>query len=332
MTKILLYSWAGMGNIGDDWLLSRSLIEFGAENCDVLAEPHAQLSFLSDSMRVVRWPPFGDGPKVISKFRDMLADYDVVILCGGGWLAGDQGLRTPSRWAYRLAILPRHVEVWGMGLGVGPFPGGVSSALGRKILGRFTQLSVRTRVDADWVKRISGRSPQIFGDLCISTPSPGRGSQLPGSGSTLVLPRPSAHWWKHEPREFENYALRLADELAPTRWLLFDSGDVRAGVHQIAPSSVDGALRVIGESSRVVTGRLHAAIAAVVAGVPLCAFGYHHKFDLLSDLGVPVRQIDDHTSPVSFVTVDDSVLDEAVAIQRGHLQELHRCLGETTTE
>lgn len=294
MTRIAVCAWAGMGNVGDDWLLETCLRQLPSGlDIELLLEPGA----VSDwPLEVTRWPRVRrvrDVRRLLAFARELNERLDAIVFAGGGWLAGDQGVRSPARWLLRLIGVK--VPVLGLGLGCGPFEGLATRALGRAVLRKFDRLSVRTEQDRAWVESLSGRSPEVIGDLSFLALDAPRASTPRREGVVVCMPRPREHWWQGGIEEYRAATTHLARTLArgeQVTHVSFQQGDGHSdsafwrdeGIIDL-PTAAHAA-DIMSESRIVIAGRLHAAICAAGTGAAVIAMGYHHKFDVLRDLGI----------------------------------------------
>jgi polysaccharide pyruvyl transferase WcaK-like protein len=302
--RLALSAWAGMGNIGDDWLLSTAMDLGGADVSAVVLEPDAEVPhWIDPTIPVHRWPRLGAGFRAVdevAEFRRGLRRHsDGLLYCGGGWLAGDQGNRTPARWALRTRLVP--VPAAGFGLGVGPFAGRIQQVLARAAVRSMSGISVRSQSDADWVEVLTGRRPSVIGDPTFSL-AVDEGIAETGSGVAVVMPAPFPHWLSEgEADRYAEGVMGLAEEVARGQSVAYFAFDRHSDVpfwsryvSVTAPPSVADFMAAIASRRAVIAGRFHAAVAAILAGKPVIALAYHHKFDALRLYGteaVPVSTI-----------------------------------------
>ncbi|MGN6687275.1 MAG: polysaccharide pyruvyl transferase family protein [Actinomycetales bacterium] len=296
MTTIAIYAWSGQGNIGDQWLLESALAALPVQQVVHVTERTSEaLKKGTDSGRAIQWP----APRVLdsARFHRAMREVDALLLAGGGWLAGDQGYRSPSRWAYRLSQVP--VPIHALGLGLGPFPSAAAVSLGSISTRRLKTLSVRTAADASWARQLGRSDARVTNDLTFLKDVTREDAARPRRGVVISMPAPRSHWWQATPREYREAVHSLAAHLAcgePVSFVHFQHGHLGdsefwEGVDRSGPTTIEDALTEIRGARVVLAGRLHAALAAARVGTPSVVFGYHHKFDLLGTLGLRPRHI-----------------------------------------
>lgn len=337
--RVALAAWAGMGNIGDDWLLETALASVGSQVSAVLLEPQADVpACVPPGATVLRWPRL-NGAQALRSVRDfrrhVAESCDAVLFCGGGWLAGDQGARTPARWAARTRLLP--VPCAGYGLGLGPFNGRGQAILARQSLDAMVAFSVRADADAAWAESLGRPRPVVVGDPTFVHDQREHGDGAV-RGIAVAMPAPSQHWLAASREdEYADAVIRTAQALAgdePCTFYSFDSSrDVafwssRVTIH--SPDSVDGFMADARRHRAVIAGRFHAAVAAVLAGRPVVAFGYHHKFEALHRFGVraapiaslldpraaPPEPIEGTTGPHVRAGIEDQLAEALASLER----------------
>lgn len=303
---VLVSAWAGMGNLGDDWLLQCALGELAGTAVVLLVEPAASLPPPLSVHARLAWPR--PGRRGLGRFRREAARAERVLFAGGGWLAGDQGHRAPARWVYRLQALPRGPQRVAAGIGVGPFPGGTALA-GRAALARLGTVTGRTAADLEQARRL-GRAIGYGGDLTLLADLPvAAGATSERSGVVIAMPAARAHWWPGTETEYRTAVRRVADAHRrageTVRFVHFQHGPAGdsafwEGQDRRGPLTVADAMAELAVARVVVAGRLHAAIMAARLGADVVAFGYHHKFAALGALGLaaaPLRALHDGTAP-----------------------------------
>jgi polysaccharide pyruvyl transferase WcaK-like protein len=299
--RIGIYAWAGMGNLGDDFLLETAieLISKVADEVVLLLEPEAKWNS-NTNIRIMKWPRTRASFSLRKKFLNDLNQLDYLVFAGGGWLAGDRGVREPLNWYLRTRGLK--VPTIGMSLGVGPFNSKSSSLLGGKIISRIGNtglLSVRTNDDLYWVSKLGYQSSQLSTDLAFSALLPASNGNSMRQGCVVSLPEVQKSWTNgvSPSKAADKLISLLGDEVMDTAlFVSFQRGNNEdypfwaksfPNVEKVA--SFTDAIKLMQSAEKVVAGRLHAGIAAVQAGVPQIALiGYHHKFNVLSDLGLRV--------------------------------------------
>ncbi|MFW0774884.1 polysaccharide pyruvyl transferase family protein [Paenarthrobacter nitroguajacolicus] len=132
------------------------------------------------------------------------------------------------------------------------------------------------------------------------------GGQYSGRDSDYVVfsfPGYSPHWALTRPwltEEWYASTIRdLAAQISQTQRIVFvefdqvigrvSDSDYWAGLPctLARPATIEDAAALFRNASHVYAGRLHAAILGSVLGVPTLAFAYHHKFEVVSELGIP---------------------------------------------
>lgn len=293
--RILAVAWAGMGNVGDDWLVQSLTRALPEHSIGLLLEPGATAPWSGD-IPIVRWPDLRS-PQLeeLREFRRQTAAWQAIWLAGGGWLAADQGTYSMMRWALRLRLLRR--SVLAVGLGLGPFPSLQSRNLAR-IAGKTISRGATVRCEADlrWARRAGLSGFSVASDLALlNEPTRTRAER---SGVVVSMPRPRSHWLDAGAQDkYGARVVQAAQTLAAgdsITFLSFESGQggsdesfwARYFPDIVVPVSPTHAQQVIASARAAITGRLHAALMAVIEGVPQMAIAYHHKFGVLSDIGL----------------------------------------------
>lgn len=281
MSAYLAYTWSGFGNLGDDWI---------AEVGTTLNEPH-----WAREMRCFH--PGCSGRRCLTGAHR--ARTQALVLWGGGWLAADRaGADTLKRWGRHLSC--RTGIVAGFGLGLGPFV--YDRLLAREVLARFDYLSVRCARDVEIAAEF-GVEATLASDVVLlhTTAWAIRGEVR--DYRVVSYPRYSADWLRERPwlteRFYRRYVTGVVRELREQSQVVFvefggagrkaDSyywSDLDVVFEK--PSTPRDAWSIISGAHQVASGRLHASLMAVVAERPLSAFAYHHKFQVLQELGLPV--------------------------------------------
>lgn len=280
-----VYTWAGHGNLGDDWIFD-------------VAGQHVEARLVRERRSVRRGG------------RHVLDDVDPalpLLLWGGGWLAADRpGADTLRRWSRHLAAERRPVR--GFGLGVGPFgaarPDDERALAG--ILGAVDALVVRTAADLDTLP--PGAEASLGCDVALLDRrfAPDRVDRLgtgarSGRGLVLALPAWRDHWLLGRPwlteSAYRDLVERAVRDAGPSlTQVIFDSGSDHAderywsylGGDVLRPADIMEAAAAFTAGERVLAGRLHAGVLAAVLGMPALVVGYHHKFGVLEELGMHV--------------------------------------------
>ena len=288
MTESLYFTWAGNGNIGDDWIAS-------------VARQYLANSTLVREKRCFR--SGGLGYRCLSHSHTKAGRQSPLILWGGGWLAADRvESDTIARWKRHVRI--HEGPIYTFGLGLGPFQDGGASAV--SIFDRLEDpVYVRTLSDMHTTvakTNISLSCDCVFLDNELFNPQTGRPPARKTSG--VSFPRFSANWQKSRPWLTEEWYLNsigeLVDELKMMGEVVFiefdhHSGTVsdanywrHLGIPSKRPRNVLQAKRLVSNLSQFYTGRLHAGLMGALQSVPTVALAYHHKFEALREIAVPV--------------------------------------------
>ena len=299
--RIGIYAWAGLGNIGDDWLLQTSikLLSPVVESITIITEPKAKLGEISSGHRVLSWPRLSAERDDRKNFWREVNDLDLVLFAGGGWLAGDQGPREPINWALRVRNIKTATAA--MCIGVGPYRSILLRKVGGYVLKKITStnlLTVRTAADQFWVTNISSKTAELMTDLSLFDESIGSGVEA-RSLKLISLPEISPRWLDGEsPDECAMRFVDILDDefLSECKFISFQSGEHEDSIfwakyfkNVISVRNPNEAMSILRQTETFVSGRLHSTLAAILCGVPnIRTIGYHHKFDVLKDLSLPV--------------------------------------------
>ena len=313
MSAVLISCWAGMGNVGDDWLLRVALDRVEASKVGVLLESSATLPTYANGCPVLRWPPLRPvTPETVwawRRFRRELTEWSAIVSFGGGWLAGDQGVETLGRWLLRFRLASR--PVFGVELSVGPFPSRRSRHLGHNLLKTFDILTVRSNADAEEVERLLHRAPLVVGDgVLFDKEYSHEQPRVPRRGVVVAAARPYDHWlyrdaWSAYAERIALVASKLVEPTESVSFVSFQKPDDAAFWKPygkvITPIDVSTALDLVRNARVVIASRFHATLAAVIASVPVVPIGYHQKFTSLEEFGIRALSIKEFMS-------DDRVL------------------------
>jgi hypothetical protein len=297
-------AWAGMGNIGDDWLLHTAAEWFEQRGADValLLEGPAD-DAVAGGRQLLRWPSATTASAADWRaLQHRLCRFDALVLVGGGYLSADQGLRSPLRWLRRFAAVP--IPIIGCGLGFGPFPTRISRQVARQLIRRFDTLNVRTAADAADAASAGAPLLPVAGDVVLASPPLGSvGASR--RGVVVAVARPHEHWLPR--RWWPEYAVRIREQAEawsfgePITYLSFQGGEAGASdadhfreyfpvVQQ--PADVAEARRAMASARVALTGRLHAGFMAAHTATPQVCIAYHRKFAALtSGTGVPTTPV-----------------------------------------
>lgn len=327
MTKVLFYTWAGMGNLGDDWLLENAVktaVELGID-CTLLLEPQAEVNGYLSEFQKLHWPRLSASIREKKNFSIQINNFGGLVFAGGGWFAADQGVRNPLVMLARLALVPAQIPIVTLSLGAGKFHGWLGKQISKKIaekLSKNSPISVRCFSDAEALAGIGVSEVSVEPDLafldkgCLINEPKVRDITL------ISLAEPNLSWHTKESLNTQNTVDQAQKLLEIYRNQLFIS--FQQGIHNdslfwsqhfkiefVEPNGIEEAFSYFSKTQTAIVGRLHAAIAAAISGVPeIYIFGYHHKFDLLSELGLEL----DGTSPVKAHSNENS---------RQIIQDLH---------
>lgn len=301
-TTYRVYSWNKHGNIGDDWIAA-------------VAQRRVSGVPVRERRTVPKIGAYRLSPRHGATSRPL-------CLWGGGWLAADQGNNdTLQRWHSHLNKESLPVRTFGLGLG--PF-GGDRSLSSQIELQLEEPILVRTEADrlqlADPLRALVSCDAALLDDTfdgCWDENS---------ARDHVVICAPAwrPHWLGYDPDlTEENYRatvmrhVRMAKSSGlQTIFVPFDttcnSADLRYWRNVCdrveTASSVVEAAEIIGTARWALCGRLHAGILAAVCGTPTVAIPYHHKFDVLGELQVPmVRRVDERveSEPASVEAIRD---------------------------
>jgi hypothetical protein len=290
-----------MGNLGDDFLLDTALELFSdfADEIVLIGEPGSNFTGKGDYSKLY-WPKQKTARRIHKEFFNQVNDLDYLAFAGGGWFAGDRGLREPLNWYLRTRKLK--VSTIGICLGIGPFDGFITQSLGKKALSKIANsgmLSVRSVEDLKWARQLGIVNADLGTDLAFSSSPPKEYFGGKRSGCVVALPEIQKKWLHtlSPSAAAEKFIDKLSVEnLDSTTFVSFQNGvhDDYAFWSKYFPhvekvANLTQAIALMQMAEKVVAGRLHAGIAAVIAEVPeIALIGYHHKFDVLSDLGLVV--------------------------------------------
>lgn len=283
------YTWNGHGNLGDDWIGEVAVQYFDR------VVPVAEKRILN--------PLRGGGHRI--KREDGKSLDGPLVLWGGGWIAADRPKsRTIPAWA-------RHFKsqistVYGIGVGIGPFTN-TAPKLQADIASFFEaigdRISVRTFADLKHLPK--GQTAHVGSDIALLDDRFFDADQYLGEDSDYVIfsfPAYSAHWLMDRPWMSEEWYLTkvglLAEQAVRGHRIIFVEFDKRVGLTSDSaywshlpgivarPRNIEEAAELFRKAQRVYAGRLHAAILGAVLGVPTLALAYHHKFEVVSELGI----------------------------------------------
>lgn len=287
--QVQSYTWSNHGNLGDDWI------------GDVAKQYFSDIVAVSERRS---WNPLRLGSHVLKREDGKPLDREL-ILWGGGWLAADRpSSRTVSAWARHLDF--PNLVAKGVGLGIGPFTE-VDENQKKQIGSIFDALdgalTVRTFADLEHVPE--GCSASVGCDIALLDRRFDGYSYEGHSGDYVVLSFPaySPHWARTRPWMTEKWYLEQVESMVQNSearnrviFVEFDQmlGSTSDGSYWrhlatevVKPSSIEHAAGIFRGARGVFAGRLHAAILGAVVGAPTLALAYHHKFEVVSELGIP---------------------------------------------
>lgn len=320
------YTWSNHGNLGDDWISS-------------VAPQYFPKAIAVREKRSVN--PYKLGRYVLKRDdRRRLEDH--LVLWGGGWLAADRpGSRTVSTWARHLS--KPDFSVSGIGLGFGPFMHADCEqhtqieAISEVLSGA---LSVRTYADLKHIP--AGYQGSVGCDVALLDKRFFESCYSGGNSNYDVMSFPaySSHWMGSRPwmtEEWYRYTVESMVRNRPASRVVFVEFDQMLGSTSdgsywkhladdvIKPSTIRQAARIFRDARSVFAGRLHAGILAAVVGAPTLALAYHHKFEVLSELGIPTINLVTEPKSVPRPDTRDSTVLEAVRRRGVEQLSLVRC-------
>jgi len=281
--NIDLFTWAGNGNLGDDWIL-----EVGSRifpNSRVVKEAWCKY-------------PWHWGTRCLVGMHSQDSKKPI-LLWGGGWLASDQKqYRTLRRWKrHVLRAKASGREVFGFGLGLGPFTYDLASkaAVLNALNGKLWVRSASDLIDSAEV------NPTYASDCTLLELN-----NLVAKPKTqkvwdylICLPEYSSHWENQidglsNEKYFATVDL-LMSSIPPNAKVAFlesvtgDLTDWQSNSYQVLrPESPEEMRENITSATCVVTARLHPGLMAAMSGSRVIAIAYHHKFNILEEFEIPV--------------------------------------------
>lgn len=281
--KIDIFTWAGHGNFGDDWIY-----EVGAgvfPNSRALREVWCKY-------------PMHWGTRCLSGIHDR--DQRVpILLWGGGWLASDQRqYKTLSRWK-------RHVlradaagrKIFGFGLGMGPF---TYDLIHKDVVLNALKGKLWVRSASDLIDSVDAE-PSFASDCTLLEWN--KISSEPKRQKVwdylICLPEYSNHWQNQvdglsNERYFEIIDQLLSSIPTTSKVAFLESvkGDLTEWQNNsyqvLSPDSPKELKEYISSATCLVTARLHPGLMAAMSGLQVIAIAYHHKFNILEEFGIPV--------------------------------------------
>lgn len=320
-----LFTWAGNGNLGDDWIFEVGKKHF--PNARVIKENWC------------KYPQhWGSRCLTHSHDKDNVAP---ILLWGGGWLASDQKkYRTVRRWDKHVKrAKSRGRKLFGFGLGMGPFSYDLSQA--SSILASMKgKLWVRASAD---LSSAAKASPTLASDCTLLEFT--EISNQPQASKTwdylISLPHYRQHWQNQVEGLDEARYHAIINELlstipsgSRTAFMVSVNGDLSQWGETILPilkpQSPKEMSGFIASARCLVTARLHPGLMAAMHGLDVIAIAYHHKFSILEEFGISVVWGSDNSdiSDVANAKMADrtKLLDAAVRTESA-LKQLNRQLG-----
>lgn len=326
-TKVVQsYTWSNHGNLGDDWI-------------GEVARQYFPETIAVREKRSLN--PLNLGRHVLSR-DDGKPLENHLMLWGGGWLAADRPTsRTVSAWARHLSRPGMLVS--GIGLGIGPFTHADRQQeaqiddISRALSGA---LSVRTFADLRHVP--TGCDASVGCDIALLDK---RFFEFSYSGKdsgyvVISFPAYSLHWMRSRPWMTEEWYLRTVESMAQNSTaseVVFVEFDQMLGLKSdssywshlssrvVKPTSIQEAAQIFAGAREIYAGRLHAGILGAVVGAPTLALAYHHKFEVLSELGIPTVNLETEPNSLPLPDIADDIVLKDVR-ERGRNQlSLVRC-------
>jgi polysaccharide pyruvyl transferase CsaB len=296
--RVALLGYYGFGNLGDELLAEAYVASFlrrGAARRSIVIlsnDPEGAKETLGVDA-VNRWN--------LGEARRALAQSEVLLLGGGGLF---QDATSPRSCLYywgivRLAEL-LGVVPWALGQSVGPFFTRLGRWLARDALKRCRVLQVRDKTSLSLCESW-GLSPEIGHDPVFSLIGAFSAFLAPGEGTPKLLvnlrPHPGgllerfAEAVSAYARDFAGEVVGIALSAEDERLMNFLMGEGKIFLSRVERiTSLREAAQVFSGDARVAVGmRLHFAILASMAGIPLVVAPYDPKVESFAmDRGVPL--------------------------------------------
>jgi hypothetical protein len=276
-----IYSWSGHGNLGDDWIAS------------VASQLFPNAAYVKE-----KWCsyPYHWGRRCLSNSHSKKSRFPLV-LWGGGWLASDQSeYNTVKRWKRHLSKSNKQGQpVFAFGVGLGPFSHFMRDS--KNLLGKLDRrIWVRTKED---LKHTLGKNVFLASDCTILDKSLPENHLKPEWDYLIDFPAWSEHWLSARPwltlefyRETVLGVISKIPKNSKVAFLEAVKGDHLAwaelGFEVLVPQDISEMKAEVSKARNIITGRLHLGILGALLGKPTLALAYHHKFELLEELGVGV--------------------------------------------
>lgn len=287
--RVQSFTWSNHGNLGDDWI------------GDVAKQYFPEIVPVTEQRSL---NPLRLGRHVLKRDDGRPLEQQL-LLWGGGWLAADRPhSRTVAAWARHLDS--PDISARGVGLGIGPFTE-VDAGQRQHIANIFDALNgaLTVRTFADLTHVPDGCSASVGCDIALLDRRFDRFSYEGHTGDYIVLSFPaySPHWARTRPWMTEKWYLEQVESMVhcsvARRRVVFVEFDQMLGATSdsnywkhlateiVKPASIEEAAGIFRRAREVFAGRLHAAILGAVVGAPTLALAYHHKFEVVSELGIP---------------------------------------------
>ncbi len=316
--SVEIYSWAGNGNLGDDWIAQVASKRF----------PHAVFVREKFCPYPLHW-----GRRCLTNSHSK-GKRPPLILWGGGWLASDQSeYNTVKRWKRHFEQAQSSgQEVFAFGIGLGPFNYFLKDS--KKVL-KFLAGRIWVRTDTD-LRQISSKSAYLASDCTLLDALPAATEGPEEWDYVIDFPPWSEHWLESRPwltlEHYRKSILDLVGSIPPNSRVAFLEAvrdDVipwqELGLPVLSPRSVDELIAAIQKSKIVISGRLHPAILGALLGKRVLPVAYHHKFQLLSELGLTVLGLEKEFSVAN-------ALEKASCADQKRVQDVRHRVSEKFRE
>lgn len=321
--KFLLVGSFGAGNVGDELILAGLLHELEKESpaaqiCVLTADPAASARWHGGSRLAIQFlPKFPGGLR--SFFRldfwrrtlPALRGCDAVVFPGGGLFTDSESAAAIVQWSIPLFFARFFWRpVYLLGQSIGPIRGRFARLLAMQALPLATKIVTRDAASLAALRQLGvpesiaelGQDSALF--LAEEKP---RHLNLKKSRNLLVSVRPTDSLGRSQ----EKILAEALDELARAGWgisfVSFESGSDEAAWARIKkraklgpkfqtaalPESAAGAIERVADFDAVLAMRLHANIAAHLAGRPSLAISYSPKVAAwMAEMGTADRVLD----------------------------------------
>jgi polysaccharide pyruvyl transferase CsaB len=292
MSRVVLVGYQGMGNLGDEAIMSgieELLTGSGVEVIAVATGGRGPIAAFPNAERVPT-PRFLPGRAM----RRVLRRADLMVFAGGGLLNDHWPTLIPRLLTWSLVARLLGARVGWLAAGVGPIRHRRSRWLARAVLGLASFVSVRDDASAALVRSMrGGEEPRVLPDpaLFLPTPAPrsdARGLALivrglaPGGGDQRAVATVLAEWAAAERASGAEVTLVSLQAGEDERMI----GQVNAtigsqGGAPLASRALSAdpttALADLAGFEAVISMRLHGVLLAALAGRPWVAIAYDPK-------------------------------------------------------